>query len=65
MPMKDPSPVGNAAASLSPDPALHMEKAPGPKVDLMLRIQAAYEAAERCKREKQIKVKRYPAKAAA
>ena len=58
------SAVVNARASLSPDLALRIEKAFGPKVDLMLRIQAAYDAAQVRKREKQIKVKRYVAKAA-
>jgi antitoxin HigA-1 len=59
------SAVVNARASLSPDLALRIEKAFGPKVDLMLRVQAAYDAAQIRKREKQIKVKRYVAKAAA
>src|SRR5260370_6756065 len=59
------SAVVNARASLSPDLALRIEKAFGPKVDLMLRIQAAYDAAQVRKREKQIKVKRYVANAAA
>jgi addiction module HigA family antidote len=58
------SAVVNAKASLSPDLALRIEKAFGPKVDLMLRIQAAYDAAQVRKREKAIKVKRYVAKAA-
>jgi addiction module HigA family antidote len=59
------SAVVNARASLSPDLALRIEKAFGPKVDLMLRIQAAFDAAQVRKREKQIKVKRYVANAAA
>jgi antitoxin HigA-1 len=59
------SAVVNARASLSPDLALRIEKAFGPKVDLMLRIQAAYDAVQVRKREKQIKVKRYVANAAA
>jgi antitoxin HigA-1 len=54
----------NAKAALSPDLALRIEKAFGPKVDLMLRIQAAYDVAQVRKREKDIKVKRYVAKAA-
>ena len=58
------SAVVNARASLSPDLALRIEKAFGPKVDLMLRIQAAYDAAQVRKRSKDIKVKRYVAKAA-
>jgi addiction module HigA family antidote len=58
------SAVVNARAALSPDLAMRIEKAFGPKVDLMLRIQAAYDAAEVRKREKAIKVKRYIARAA-
>ena len=54
----------NAKAALSPDLALRIEKAFGPKVDLMLRIQAAYDVAQVRKREKDIKVKRYVARAA-
>src|SRR6266446_1147526 len=55
----------NGKAGLSPELALRIEKAFGPKVDLMLRIQAAYDAAQIRKREKQIRVKRYVANAAA
>jgi addiction module HigA family antidote len=58
------SAVVNARAALSPDLALRIEKAFGPQVDLMLRIQAAYDAAQIRKRAKAIKVKRYVAKAA-
>jgi addiction module HigA family antidote len=58
------SAVVNARAALSPDLALRIEKAFGPKVDLMLRIQAAYDAAQVRKRGKGIKVKRYVARAA-
>ncbi len=58
------SAVVNARAALSPDLALRIEKAFGPKVDLMLRIQAAYDAAKIRKRAKTIKIKRYVAKAA-
>jgi addiction module HigA family antidote len=58
------SAVVNARAALSPDLALRIEKAFGPRVDLMLRIQAAYDAAQVRKRAKDIKVKRYAAKAA-
>ena len=58
------SAVVNERASLSPDLALRIEKAFGPKVDLMLRIQAAYDAAQIRKRGKTIKVKRYIPKAA-
>jgi addiction module HigA family antidote len=58
------SAVVNAKAALSPDLALRIEKAFGPKVDLMLRIQAAYDAAQVRKRAKGMKVRRYTANAA-
>ena len=58
------SAVINERAALSPDLALRIEKAFGPKVDLMLRIQAAHDSAQVRKRAKAIKVKRYVAKAA-
>jgi addiction module HigA family antidote len=52
------SAVVNRRAALSPDLALRIEKAFGPKVDLLLRIQAAYDAAQ-IRRAKTIKVRRY------
>jgi addiction module HigA family antidote len=58
------SAVVNGKASLSPELALRVEKAFGPEVDHLLRIQAAYDAAQIRKRAKTIKVKRYVAKAA-
>jgi addiction module HigA family antidote len=58
------SAVINAKSALSPDLALRIEKAFGPTVDHLLRIQAAYDAAQVRKRAKRIKVKRYVAKAA-
>jgi addiction module HigA family antidote len=58
------SAVVNGRAALSADLALRIEKAFGPKLDLMLRIQAAYDAAQVRKRARDIKVKRYIAKAA-
>jgi addiction module HigA family antidote len=58
------SAVINARAALSPDLALRVEKAFGPTVDHLLRIQAAYDAAQVRRRAKAIKVKRYVAKAA-
>src|SRR5271165_7385741 len=58
------SAVVNAKAALSPDLALRIEKAFGPKVDLMLRIQAAYDAAQIRRQSKSIRVKPYVAKAA-
>lgn len=58
------SAVVNGKASLSPDMALRIEKAFGPTVDHLLRVQAAHDAAQVRKRSKSIKVKRYIAKAA-
>ena len=52
----------NGRAALSPDMALRIEKAFGPKMDTLLRIQTAYEIAETRDREADIKVKRYVAK---
>jgi addiction module HigA family antidote len=53
----------NGRAALSPDMALRIEKAFGPRMDTLLRMQAAYEIAEARDREGDIKVKRYVAKA--
>jgi antitoxin HigA-1 len=58
------SAVINGRAALSPDLALRIEKGFGPRVDLMLRIQAAYDAAQIRKHAKDIKIKRYAARAA-
>jgi len=58
------SAVVNGKASLSADLALRIEKAFGPTVDHLLRVQAAYEAAQIRKRAKAIKVKRYVTKVA-
>src|SRR3990172_1658070 len=52
----------NGHAALSPDMALRIEKAFGPKMDTLLRMQTAYEIAEARDREGDIKVKRYVAK---
>ena len=52
----------NGRASLSPDMALLIEKAFGPKMDTLLRMQTAYDIAETRDREGDIKVKRYVAK---
>lgn len=49
----------NGHASLSPDMALGVEKAFGPKMDTLLRMQTAYEIAEARGRAGEIKVKRY------
>jgi addiction module HigA family antidote len=58
------SAVVNGKAALSAELALRIEKAFGPEVDHLLRIQAAYDAVQIRKRAKRIKVKRYIAKAA-
>jgi addiction module HigA family antidote len=49
----------NGRAALSPDMALRIEKAFGPKMDTLLRMQTAYEIAEARDREGDIRVKRY------
>jgi addiction module HigA family antidote len=49
----------NGRAALSPEMALRIEKAFGPKMDTLLRMQTAYEIAEARDREANIKVKRY------
>ena len=51
----------NGRAALSPEMALRIEKAFGPRMDTLLRMQAAYEVAEVRRREADIKVKRYVA----
>lgn len=51
----------NCRAALSPEMALRIEKAFGPKMDTLLRMQAAYEVAEVRQRAADIKVKRYVA----
>ena len=51
--------AAGARAALSPDMALRIEKAFGPKMDTLLRMQTAYEIAEARGREADIKVKRY------
>ena len=52
----------NGRAALSPDMALRIEKAFGPKMDTLLRMQTAYEIAQARDREADIKVKRYVVK---
>ncbi len=52
----------NARAAVSPATALRVEKAFGPKMDTLLRMQTAYEIAEARDRKADIKVKRYVAK---
>jgi addiction module HigA family antidote len=55
----------NGRAALSPEMALRIEKAFGPKMDTLLRMQTAYEISETREREGEIKVKRYVARRAA
>jgi len=54
----------NGRAALSPGMALRIEKAFGPKMDTLLRMQTAFEIAEARDRATEIKVKRYVAKPA-
>jgi antitoxin HigA-1 len=54
----------NGKTALTAEMALRIHKAFGPDVDHLLRMQVAYDAAEIRKRAKEIKVKRYVAKAA-
>ncbi len=49
----------NGKASLSAEMALRIEKAFGPKLEHMLRVQAAYDAAQQRSKEDQIEVERY------
>ena len=49
----------NGRAALSPEMALRIEKAFGPKMDTLLRMQTSFEIYEARKRERTIKVKRY------
>ena len=51
----------NCRAALSPEMALRIEKAFGPKMDTLLRMQTAYNVAEVRRRAADIKVKRYVA----
>src|SRR3989442_15079538 len=53
----------NGRAALSPDMALRIEKAFGPKMDTLLRMQLAYEIAEARQKEARVKVKRYASEA--
>ena len=49
----------NGKADLSGDMALRVEKAFGPKMDTLMRMQAAYDIARTRKRQDQIHVRRY------
>jgi antitoxin HigA-1 len=52
----------NERASLSPEMALRIEKAFGPKMDTLLRMQTSFAIAQAREREGDIKVKRYASK---
>ena len=49
----------NAKADLSGEMALRIEKAFGPKMDTLMRMQSAYDVARTRKREGKIRVRRY------
>jgi len=49
----------NGKADLSGDMALRIEKAFGPKMDTLMRIQSAYDIARTRRRENKIRVRRY------
>ena len=49
----------NAKAALSPDMALRIEKAFGPKMDTLLRMQISFEIAKQRRQESKIQIKRY------
>jgi len=49
----------NSRAAVSPEMALRLEKAFGINMELLIRMQASYDAAEIRKRESRIKVPRY------
>ena len=51
--------VLNANAALSPEMAIRIEKAFGPKADHLLRVQMAYDLSQARQREGEIKVERY------
>ncbi len=51
--------VVNTRAALSPEMAIRVEKAFGPKADHLLRVQLAYDLAQVRARESEIQVERY------
>ena len=55
----------NERTSLSAGMALRIEKAFGPKMDHLMRMQLAYELAETRRREGEVKVKRFAKRPAA
>ena len=58
------SAVLNGRAKLTPEMAVRVEKAFGPKWEVLMRLQLQYDVAEMRKHTKDIKVKRYHRKAA-
>jgi addiction module HigA family antidote len=55
----------NERTGLSTDMALRIEKAFGPKMDHLMRMQLAFDLAETRRREAEIKVKRFAKRSAA
>jgi antitoxin HigA-1 len=55
----------NERTGLSPDMALRIEKAFGPKMDHLMRMQLAFDLAQARRREADIKVKRFVKRSAA
>ena len=51
----------NGRAALSSDMALRIEKAFGPKMDTLMRMQTSYDIAQARRREAKIRVRRYVA----
>lgn len=49
----------NAQAALTSDMAMHIEKAFGPKMEHLMRMQLAYDLAQARKEERSVAVKRY------
>jgi antitoxin HigA-1 len=49
----------NGRADLSGEMALRIEKAFGPRMDTLMRMQSAYDVAQTRKRERKIRVRRY------
>lgn len=58
------SAVLNGRSKLTPEMAVRVEKAFGPKWEVLVRLQLQYDVAEMRKRAKQINVKRYAPRAA-
>jgi addiction module HigA family antidote len=58
------SAVLNGRAKLTPEMAVRVEKAFGPKWEVLMRLQLQFDVAEMRKHAKDIKVKRYHRKAA-